>query len=153
MPSSTLRRKSFIVLRDVFGDDQDIRKGTIAYFTRRDGWLLVLDTLCYHIVVKINDVELLDNLFPQMNPAGVNIRKALDLIETMARSRDPRPYWRACYNQLMTSRSHLGEISRDEINIAIEDLKYYVDDPFSMRTQLGNVLLHVGRAILFDLGL
>ncbi|MHC4558556.1 MAG: hypothetical protein ACYS80_14780 [Planctomycetota bacterium] len=156
MPSSTFHRKPFVLLRDLFDDDQNIHKGTVAYFVSRDGWLLVLDMLCCHIVVKISDVEPLEDLLPQMNPAGFNIRRALDIIETMARSPDPRSYWRACLNQLTTSRSHLSKISNiagDEIDIAIGDLKYYVDDPLSMRTQLGNVLMHVGRAILFYLRL
>ncbi len=45
-----------LVTTSVFGDDQQIEKGTIGRFVRFDGWQLIIDFLGRHLSVRPLDV-------------------------------------------------------------------------------------------------
>ena len=45
-----------LVKKDVFNDNQQIKKGTIGRFIRFDGWQLIIDFLGTHLSVRPFDV-------------------------------------------------------------------------------------------------
>ena len=48
--------KWVLVKSEIFDDDQEIKKGTVGRFVRRDNFLIVIDFLGKRLVLKPSDV-------------------------------------------------------------------------------------------------
>ena len=139
-----------LVKSEVFDDEQEIKKGAIGRFVKRDGFLIVIDFFGKRLVLKPSHVIFLCNgVNLTMDESMKNLVRALDQFDQIQKGDPPHLHLPICESLIRSAQRSINGCHRavEELDMAIENLPYCCDDK-----QVEYFPQHIGRAMLLMLG-